>query len=185
VNKGQGGPKIAPRATVEHIMDETQLDSDLISLTAEIVSAFVANNAIKGEEVARLIRDTHGALAGLGGKAAAAPAAAPAFAPAVSVRKSLASRDHIVSLIDGKPYKVLTRHLKFHGLTPAQYRERYNLPKSYPMVAPTFSETRRALALKIGLGQIASDARVKKSGTAAPAKPTGRKRGRPPKAAKG
>ena len=65
--------------------------------------------------------------------------------PAISVRKSLASADFILSLIDGKPYKTLKRHLAQHGLTPEQYRERYKLPKSYPMVAPAYSEARRAV----------------------------------------
>src|SRR3546814_4700882 len=46
------------------------------------------------------------------------------FTPAVSVRKSLASKDHIISMIDGKPYKTLRRHLSTHGLTPEDYRKR-------------------------------------------------------------
>ncbi len=73
--------------------------------------------------------------------------------PAVSVRKSLATRDHIVSLIDGRPYKTLRRHLSKHGLTPDDYRQRYGLKADYPMVAPAYAETRRDLATKIGLGR--------------------------------
>jgi predicted transcriptional regulator len=73
--------------------------------------------------------------------------------PAVSVRKSLASKDHIISLIDGKPYKTLRRHLSKHGLTPDDYRQRYGLKPDYPMVAPAYAETRRELATKIGLGR--------------------------------
>jgi len=72
---------------------------------------------------------------------------------AVSVRKSLASRDHIISLIDGKPYRTLRRHLSTHGMTPDQYRARYGLKSDYPMVAETYSEQRRAMAHKIGLGR--------------------------------
>jgi predicted transcriptional regulator len=162
-------------------MDEPRVEPDLISLAAEIVSAFVANNAIKSDEVARLIRETHGALAGLASAPATEGPSEPTLTPAVTVRKSLASRDHILSLIDGKPYKVLTRHLKAHGLTPAQYRERYNLPKTYPMVAPAYSEARRATALKIGLG---AKKRVSRSRTVrppVPAKATPRGRGRPRK----
>jgi predicted transcriptional regulator len=74
-------------------------------------------------------------------------------APAVSVRKSLASKDHIISMIDGKPYKTLRRHLAGHGLTPEQYRERFGLKTDYPMVAQSYSEARRAMAKKIGLGR--------------------------------
>jgi predicted transcriptional regulator len=71
----------------------------------------------------------------------------------VSVRKSLGSKDHILSMIDGKPYKSLKRHLSRHGLTPDDYRSRYNLPSSYPMVAPAYSEQRREVAKRLGLGR--------------------------------
>ena len=74
-------------------------------------------------------------------------------APAVSVRKSLASPDHIISMIDGKPYRTLHRHVSGHGLMPDEYRQRYNLKADYPMVAPSYSESRRAMANKIGLGR--------------------------------
>jgi predicted transcriptional regulator len=73
--------------------------------------------------------------------------------PAISLRKSLGSKDHIISMIDGKPYKTLRRHLSTHGLTPEQYRERYNLKPDYPMVAENYSKQRRDMAKKIGLGQ--------------------------------
>src|SRR3546814_16633205 len=82
--------------------------------------------------------------------------AALEFVPAVSIRKSLASRDAIISLIDGKPYKTLKRHLSSHGLSIAEYRARYNLPASYPMVAPAYSEHRRNVANRLGLGQRAT-----------------------------
>ena len=77
----------------------------------------------------------------------------PNITPAVTARRSLASKDHIISLIDGKPYKTLKRHLSGHGLTPAQYRERYGLKSDYPMVAENYAEMRRGLAKKIGLGR--------------------------------
>jgi predicted transcriptional regulator len=150
-----------------------------ISLTVEIASAFVTNNSVKSDDVAQLIRDIHGALAGLGDARAAEASAAAVFTPAVTVRKSLASRDHILSLIDGRPYKVLTRHLRRHELTPAQYRERYDLPKSYPMVAPAFSEARRATALRIGLGNRSRAARPAKVQAPAIHKAAPKKRGRP------
>ena len=56
-------------------------------------------------------------------------------------------------MIDGKPYKTLRRHLSTHGMTPVEYRERYGLKADYPMVAETYSESRRAMAKKIGLGR--------------------------------
>jgi predicted transcriptional regulator len=82
-----------------------------------------------------------------------APEAAPEHVPAVTVRKSLASKDHIISMIDGKPYRTLKRHLSTNGLTPAEYRERYGLKADYPITAPSYSEARKAMALKIGLGR--------------------------------
>jgi predicted transcriptional regulator len=97
----------------------------------------------------------HDAVRGLSNGSAAAPSAEQAseFTAAVTARKSLASKDHIISMIDGKPYKTLRRHLSTHGLTPADYRQRYNLKADYPMVAPSYSEARRSMAQKIGLGR--------------------------------
>jgi predicted transcriptional regulator len=82
------------------------------------------------------------------------------------VRKSLASHDHILSLIDGKPYQSLKRHLSKHGLTPEQYRARYRLKADYPITAPAYSERRRALAQRIGLGAKGGKARAE--GASAP-----------------
>lgn len=135
------------------LADETT--SDLTGLTVDLLSAFVANNNVRVEDLPALIGSTHAALAGLTPKPEAAELApqAPEFTQAVTARKSLASRDHILSMIDGKPYKTLKRHLSGHGLTPDQYRERYNLPASYPMVAPAYSEARRDTAKRLGLGR--------------------------------
>ena len=96
----------------------------------------------------------HAAVEKLGGAAVEAPVeeAPTEYTPAVSVRKSLASKDHIISLIDGKPYRTLRRHLTGHGLTPAEYRARYNLKADYPIVAESYSEARRTMAKRIGLG---------------------------------
>jgi predicted transcriptional regulator len=117
-----------------------------------LLSAFVSNNTIESSDLAGLIQTTHAALAEINAPPAAEPAA-PEYAPAVTVRKSLASRDHIISLIDGKAYKTLKRHLSGHGLTPSEYRERYGLPKDYPMVAPSYSDHRRDVAQRLGLGR--------------------------------
>ena len=129
-----------------------EANTDITALTVQLLSAFVSNNVVPSEGLADLIKTTRSALT----EDLTAPAsdtAAQGPAPAVSIRKSLASPDHILSLIDGKPYKTLKRHLATHDLTPEQYRERYNLPKSYPLVAPSYSEARRAVAEKLGLGK--------------------------------
>ena len=125
---------------------------NLTGLTVELLSAYVSNNTVASEDLSALIGSTHAALLKLD-TPEQEPAAAPEHVPAVSIRKSLASPHHIISLIDGKPYKTLKRHLARHGLTWAEYRERYNLPASYPAVAPAYSEHRRAVATALGLGR--------------------------------
>lgn len=121
----------------------------LISLTADIVAAHVGNNAVAASDVPHAITAVYGALERLG-----APAEPVVEKPkgAVSVRASIKS-DHILSMIDGKPYKMLKRHLSRNGYTPESYREAFALPRDYPMVAADYSEKRRAVARKIGLGR--------------------------------
>lgn len=131
----------------------------LTELTVDLLAAFVSNNTVGSRDLPELIASTHAALAALdGGEGPAAPAepapiVEPELQPAVSIRKSLGKREHILSMIDGKPYKTLKRHLSRHGLTPAQYRERYKLPADYPMVAPAYSDARRETAKRLGLGR--------------------------------
>lgn len=145
-------------------MDATHADMNemLITLTSDIVAAHVSNNSVSVDDVAGLIGNVYGALAGLG-QAVVVVEALPE--PAVSIRSSI-KPDYIVCLEDGKKLKMLKRHLMTHyNMTPDQYRARWNLPADYPMVAPNYAERRRELAVKIGLGR----------------KP-GQKRGRKPKA---
>ncbi|MFT4055318.1 MAG: MucR family transcriptional regulator [Novosphingobium sp.] len=132
-------------------MPDTEKTTDIAALTVQLLSAYLANNTVASEDLSGLIRSTKAALTD---DAAVEPVTeeAPTYTPAVSVRKSQASSEHLLSLIDGKPYKTLKRHLASHGLTPEAYRERYNLPASYPMVALDFTAKRRAIAEKIGLG---------------------------------
>ncbi|MDQ1159569.1 putative transcriptional regulator [Sphingomonas sp. SORGH_AS 950] len=150
----------------ENITDTAQA----VELATELTIAWLGNpnTRIDAEQVPAFLGSMHSAILQLAG--GSAPSGGEAvdtieYTPAVSVRKSLASRDHIVSMIDGKPYKTLRRHLATHGLTPEQYRERYNLKADYPMVAESYSESRRAMAKKIGLGR--------KPGSKVPAKPKG------------
>lgn len=125
---------------------------NLTALTVDLLSAYVSNNIVASEDLAGLVHSTYAALARIDAPADTAPPT-PEYVPAVSIRKSLGSRDVIISLINGKPYKTLKRHLSSHGLSIAEYRARYNLPANYPMVAPAYSEHRRNVAHKLGLGQ--------------------------------
>lgn len=122
----------------------------IATLTADIVSAHVSNNSVSTGDLPGLISSVYASLAGLGG----APAAAEPekLVPAVSIRSSI-KPDYIVCLEDGKKLKMLKRHLMTHfGMTPDEYRTKWGLPADYPMVSPNYAETRRALAVKIGLG---------------------------------
>jgi predicted transcriptional regulator len=140
---------------------QPQQELNAVELATELTIAWLGNqnNRVQADEVPDFLKTMHATVTALAGGSSGDGAtssesdSAQQFTPAVSVRKSLASKDHIISMIDGKPYKALRRHLTRHGLTPEQYRERYNLKPDYPMVAPTYSEARRDMAKKIGLGQ--------------------------------
>ncbi|MDJ0277615.1 MucR family transcriptional regulator, partial [Sphingomonas sp. 2R-10] len=131
--------------------------TNTVELATELTIAWLSNPNTRttADDVPSFLQSMHSAVAALGASAVETPVALDAteYTPAVSVRKSLASKDHIISMIDGKPYKTLRRHLSTNGLTPDQYRERYGLKPDYPMVAESYSEARRAMAKKIGLGR--------------------------------
>jgi len=128
-----------------------------VELAAELTAAWLANpnTRTNADDVPTFLISMHAAFVQLTSVEAPAQADEPAqtYEPAVTARKSLASPDHIISMIDGKPYKTLRRHLATNGLTPEDYRARYNLKADYPMVAPTYSEARRTMAKSIGLGR--------------------------------
>ena len=128
-------------------MNDTE---SLVSLTADIVASYVANNPVPASELPNLISSVHKALVGT---QAPAEAAAAEHTPVVSVKASI-KPDHLVCLECGAKQKTLKRHLmSSHGLTPEAYRDRYNLPASYPLVAPEYAKQRSKLAKKIGLGR--------------------------------
>ena len=163
----------------------------LVPLTADIVSAFVSRNRVGTDELPALIASIFAAFSDIQEPKSED---APLFTPAVTARKSLASADTIISMIDGKSYSSLKRHLATNGLTPNEYRRRYNLPSSYPMIAPGYSEQRRAIATKVGLGRKKVDGAIEAAADAVaeelePGAPTAAtdaaskpKRGRKPKA---
>lgn len=130
---------------------------DPVELATEITIAWLnnPNNRVSADDVPAFFRAIHATVNDLSANSGSdgTETATPDVQPAVSVRRSLASKDHILSLIDGKPYKTLTRHLTGHGMTPAQYRERFGLKSDYPMVAENYAARRRELAKSIGLGR--------------------------------
>lgn len=120
----------------------------LAELTAQIVSAYVANNSIRPAELPDVIRAV---AASLPIERKAEEPAKPV--PAVSVRKSI-GQDYLVCLVCGKRQKTLKRHLATaHGMSPAEYREQFGLDRDYPMVAPAYSSARSEMAKQLGLGR--------------------------------
>ena len=131
-------------------MDNTEQSGDLLTLTTEIVAAHVSNNTVSVSDLPQLINQVYSSLANIG-TAPAAPASRPL--PAVSVKKSVLP-DYIICLEDGKRLKMLKRYLRSrYKLSPSEYRERWNLPPNYPMVAPNYAKKRSDFAKKIGLGK--------------------------------
>lgn len=126
-------------------------ENNLLELTVEIVSAFVGRNSIPQSELPALIASIYSSLGGLGASEVVAPSA-PQI-PAVSIKRSI-TPEYLICLEDGKRFKTLKRHITSkYGLTPDQYRAKWNLPPDYPMVAPAYAERRSALALSSGLGR--------------------------------
>ncbi len=144
-------------------------------LTAQIVSAHVANNSVAQTDLPTLITQVFGALSGLG-KVPEPAAARPE--PAVPIRKSV-TPDYLVCLEDGKKLKMLKRHLaSAYNMTPEQYRKRWGLPADYPMVAPNYAQQRSSLAKSIGLGRRPQEAKPVATKPAAAAEPARKRRSR-------
>ena len=132
--------------------DDQESDAEvLLGNVADIVTAFVGNNTVPTAELPALIASVRASLSTL---AAPQPEAVVELVPAVPVRKSI-TPDYIVCLKDGRKLKSLKRHLlAAFGLTPEAYREKWGLPKDYPMVAPNYAAARSEMAKRIGLGQM-------------------------------
>lgn len=138
--------------------------SEATNLTraTDITLAWLASPHTRADadQAGAMLAKVYEAVGRLGEAAADAPPPATTegeHKPAVGAKASLKIVGRIISMIDGKPYASLIRHLKAHGLTPEEYRARYNLPKSYPMVAPAYSETRSKIARTLGFGRGAKE----------------------------
>ena len=122
-----------------------------VELAAEIVAAFVSNNPLPKSELPALIHALHSAVERLAAEPGDAPPQVEAKTPAVPIRRSI-TPDFLICLDDGKRFKSLRRHLATLGMTPEQYRTKWNLPSTYPMVAPNYTAQRSALAKNMGFG---------------------------------
>jgi predicted transcriptional regulator len=155
------------------------IELDLTSLTADVVATYVAHNVISAEKLPDFIGSVYAALS----KAALDGTEPPKveLTPAVPVKKSV-TQDYLICLEDGKKFKSLKRHLHTHyGLSPEAYREKWGLPRDYPMVAPSYAAARSDLAKSMGLGRktgIAQPAPAASSPAAKKAAKSGTKRAR-------
>jgi predicted transcriptional regulator len=131
--------------------EEANYDSTL-SLTADIVGAYVSKNPLPAAALTDLIGQIHQSLTSLSGQKV--ETVAP-LVPAVPIKKSV-TPDYIISLEDGRKFKSMKRYLGLRNMTPAEYREKWGLPRDYPMVAPNYAAQRSELAKKSGLGRKAA-----------------------------
>ncbi|MER8622903.1 MucR family transcriptional regulator [Mesorhizobium sp. M0586] len=129
--------------------DEDNQVVELAELTADVVSAYVANNPLPVANLPYLIASVHASLSGLSSQIA--PAAKEPV-PAANPKKSVFP-DYIISLEDGRKFQSMKRHLGLLGMTPDEYREKWGLSHDYPMVAPNYAAKRSALAKASGLGR--------------------------------
>src|SRR3954463_709616 len=130
-------------------MSDSPTSRELPTLTTQIVAAYVSNNPVSVGELPSLIRQVHSALVNVG---APTEVTAERPQPAVPIKRSV-TPDYIICLEDGKKLKMLKRHLKTaFNMSPEEYRDRWELPADYPMVAPNYATQRSRLAKQIGLG---------------------------------
>jgi predicted transcriptional regulator len=142
-------------------MSDTPAPSKL-SLVADVVSAYVSKNSLPTADLPSFIQSVYAALDGLGNTEPTAAPAKTELVPAVPIKKSITG-DYIISLEDGRKFKSMKRYLMTtHNMTPEQYREKWGLPSTYPMVAPNYATARSALAKASGLGARGVTSRSKK-----------------------
>lgn len=138
-------------------------------IVAEVAAAYFSNSHVPQSEISTVIRDIAASLRALDSvEAPAAPAEAaepdevPQKPTPAQIRRSV-TPEALISFEDGRPYKTLKRHLSTRGLTPEQYREKWGLPRDYPMTAPSYSAARSQMAKSLGLGQMGRQGRTKAS----------------------
>jgi predicted transcriptional regulator len=129
--------------------DRNMAEETVRALTVQIVSAHIGNNTVSPTDLPKLINDVHQALVKAGEPVPPLPSE-----PAVPVRQSVKA-DHLACLECGQRFSLLKRHLRVdHQTTPVEYRRKWGLPPTYPVVAPDYAKVRSRLAKKIGLGRL-------------------------------
>ncbi|MFN3522306.1 MAG: MucR family transcriptional regulator [Phenylobacterium sp.] len=146
-------------------------DNDrLRELVADVAAAYFSNTHVAAAEIPHVIQQIASSLMNVSAVETAPQAevqeeqAAPKLTSA-QIRKSI-TPDALISFEDGKPYRTLKRHLSTRGLTPEEYRQKWGLPRDYPMVASSYSEARSAMAKSLGLGRKSTEAAPRRAGRA-------------------
>lgn len=136
---------------INELPNNTNAQLEMMAMVADIVAAYVSNHTVERDQLPGLVKQVQGSLRGTTIKnAALLPIPGE---PAVPLEESI-TPEYIICLEDGKRMKMLKRHLRTtYGLTPEQYRERWNLPADYPLVAPNYAKKRQDIANSIGLGK--------------------------------
>lgn len=130
--------------------EQTIEKSELLALSADVVSSYVGNNTVAPDQVTDMLRSIFEVMNALSGPE---PEVQEVLEPAVPIKKSV-TNDFIICLEDGKKLKMLKRHLMTaYGMTPEDYRAKWGLKPDYPMVAPSYALKRQELAKKNGLGR--------------------------------
>ena len=141
----------------------TEENDALRELVAEVAAAYFSNAHVNPSDIPQVIGQIAESLKGVGAAPAQSETAAEAAAEAPKLTRAQINKSitpaALISFEDGKPYKTLKRHLSVKGLSPAEYRDKWGLPKDYPMVAPSYSEARSAMAKSLGLGRKAAPAK--------------------------
>jgi len=167
-------------------------DDRLRDLVAEVAAAYFWNSHIPPAEIPTVVQQIATSLAAV--RTAPAAAEQPAEPEPTAQRKATPAQikksitpDALISFEDGKPYKTLKRHLSTQGMSLAEYKEKWGLPKDYPTVAPSYSAARSAMAKASGLGALrrtrGAAATPAPAQAPAPVAAAPAKRGRRPKAA--
>ena len=126
-------------------------EDELLRLTANIVASYVSNNKLSTEQVPEVVRTVNATLRKI--EQSEIGAENKTAEPAVPISQSI-TPDYLICLEDGRKLKMLKRHLRTtYGMTPSEYRVRWDLPADYPMVAPNYAKRRSEFAKKIGLGK--------------------------------
>lgn len=140
--------------------DEDQGGASLVELTGQIVSAYVSKNSVRLSDLGVLISEVSNSIRNLAQSKAPLP---EKLEPPVPINRTV-HKNYIISLEDGRKYKTLRRHLSTKGLTPDEYREKWGLPQTYPLVAKGYSEARSEMAKAAGLGKKAAKPKSRTKG---------------------